>query len=137
MNCTTCQSSNTLERSTKTSLGYKQYQCRNCTKYFNERTGTAFNYVQYPTDVVMLVVFFYTRYKLSLVDVSEIMMLRGLSISHETVRAWVQAFGTEISLKIRGNRCKNVSDKWHMDVTYLFLENRWCYLYRAIDKQAD
>jgi len=89
MNCTTCHSSNTLERSTKTSLGYKQYQCRNCIKYFNERTGTAFNYVQYPTDVVMLVVFFYIRYKLSLVDVSEIMMLRGLSVSHETVRAWV------------------------------------------------
>ena len=32
---------------------------------FNERTGTCFNHLQYPTDVVCLVVLWRVRYKLS------------------------------------------------------------------------
>ena len=38
---------------------------------FNERTGKAFNLVQCPTDVVMLVVLWRLRYKLSLRDLVE------------------------------------------------------------------
>ncbi len=137
MNCVICQSSNILERKAKTSLGYQQYHCRSCGKYFNERTGTVYNFIQYPTDVMMLAIFFYSRYKLSLVNVSEMMMLRGLSICHETIRTWVQTCGVDVGLKIRKKRWKNVGKKWHMDITYLFLENRWCYLYRAIDKTGN
>lgn len=33
---------------------------------FNERTGTPFNFLAYPTDVVLLVVVWRLRYKLSL-----------------------------------------------------------------------
>jgi len=27
--------------------------------------------------------------------------------------------------------------KWHMDSTYLWVQGRWCYLYRAIDKAGN
>ena len=70
-------------------------------------------------------------------DVSEMMMWRGLSICHETIRMWMQTCGVDISLKMRKNRWNKVGKKWHMDITYLFLENRWCYLYRAIDKSGN
>lgn len=133
MNCLNCESHNILTRRTRTNLGYEQYHCRCCGQYFNERSGTAFNFIHYPTDIVMLVVLHYVRYKLSLVDVTELMMLRGFSLSHETVRLWTQQFGADISTKIRKSRWQNVGSQWHMDVTYVFLENRWCYLYRAID----
>ena len=32
---------------------------------------------------------------------------------------------------------KKCTDQWHVDATYLKIESRWCYLYRAIDKQGD
>ncbi len=35
---------------------------------FNERTGTPFNCLEFPTDVVLLVVLWRLRYKLSLRD---------------------------------------------------------------------
>lgn len=88
MNCPSCKSSNILQRKAITKRGLIQYQCRHCGKYFNERTGSPYNFTHYPTDVILLVVFFYYRYKLSFVDVTEIMALRGIYLSHETVRLW-------------------------------------------------
>jgi len=74
MKCPTCSSINVLARKTKTKLGYRQFNCRSYRQYFNERTGTSFNFIHYPTDIVMLVIYHYTRYKLSLVDVTELII---------------------------------------------------------------
>ena len=46
----------------------------------------AFNLVQCPTDVVMLVVLWRLRYKLSLRDLVEMFAVRGYEFTHETVR---------------------------------------------------
>ena len=135
MECPFCQSKSPRLRNNKTQLGYDCYQCQSCAKYYNERTATPFNFLQYPTDVVLLTVFLYYRYKNSLVDVTEHMALRGFSISHETVRLWSQAIGTEIGIQFCHRRWKECSKKWHMDITYLFVESRWRYLYRAIDEE--
>jgi transposase-like protein len=48
--------------------GFRRFRCRDCGRQFNERTGTALNRVQVPTDIVFLVVFWRLRYKLSLRD---------------------------------------------------------------------
>jgi putative transposase len=48
--------------------GFRRFRCRECGWRFNERTGTALNRVQVPTDIVFLVVFWRLRYKLSLRD---------------------------------------------------------------------
>ena len=65
------------------------------------------------------------------------MVLRGFSISHETVRLWSQLVGTDISIKFRNRRRSHCGKKWHMDLTYLYVEGRWCYLYRAIDRDGN
>jgi transposase-like protein len=137
MECAFCESSNTYELKKKTKLGYRQYHCRDCISQYNERSGTPYNFLHYPTDVVLLVVFYYYHFKSSLVDVTEHMALRGFSISHETVRLWSQQFGTEIGLQLRARRRGAVGKKWHMDITYLWVESRWCYCYRAIDKEGN
>ena len=55
MRCPYCQSMATTERPDRTELGYRRFRCRGCMRGFNERTGTPFNRLQYPTDVVCLV----------------------------------------------------------------------------------
>ena len=65
MKCPHCQSSQTQPYKKTTSLGYAVYRCHGCGRTFNERTGAAFNYLQFPTDVVLLVVLWRIRYKLS------------------------------------------------------------------------
>ena len=51
-----CSSSATTERSDLTAVGYRKFRYRHCGRGVNERTGTPYNWVQYPTDIVLLVV---------------------------------------------------------------------------------
>ena len=82
MNCPHCQSANTSQYRKRTSLGYRIFRCYGCQVTFNERTGTVFNKVQFPTDIVLMVVLWRLRYKLSLRDLVEMFALRGYDFSH-------------------------------------------------------
>ena len=88
MRCPLCRSKSTLRRKARTSLGYRIYYCRICKRRFNERTGTPFNDLQFPTDIVLMAVLWRLRYKLGFRDVAALLLQRGFEISHETVRIW-------------------------------------------------
>ena len=137
MNCPHCKVDKHYELKKTTVLGYKQYYCRHCDKQYNARTGTVFNFIQYRTEVVMLAVHYYYRFRNSLDDVVELMEMRGFHLSHQTVHNWSQTFGVELGLKLREKRYGQAGKKWHADATYLRVEGRWCYLYRAIDKEGN
>ena len=51
-----CSSTQTIERTKRTQLGSRTFCCHTCTHTFNERICTPFNYLEYPTDIVLLVV---------------------------------------------------------------------------------
>jgi len=137
MDCPHCQSKFTRKLNQKTTLGYDQYRCFGCNKQFNERTGTQLNFVEYPTEVVMMAVHYYYRFKVSLDDVVELMVMRGFHLSHQTVHNWVQTFGVELGLQLREKRKGASGKKWHADATYVCIKGRWCYFYRTIDKEGN
>ena len=64
-----CDSPRCLPLKSTANLGYFQYRCRACSKQFNERTGTPYDFLEYPMDVVVLTVFYYYRFKNSLVRI--------------------------------------------------------------------
>src|SRR5512135_3817535 len=80
MNCRHCASTATKEQTKKTSLGYRTFRCSACKRTFNERTGTPFNFLEYPTDIVLLVVLWRLRYKLSLRESSRDVLRAGLRV---------------------------------------------------------
>jgi len=55
---------------------------------FNERSESLLNRAQYPSDVIALVVPWRLCYKLSLRDLPEMSLVRGIVFSHEAVRNW-------------------------------------------------
>ena len=134
MNCPHCDSKNTYSRQSKTDLGYQEYRCRACGSQYNERTGTVFNYLEYPTEVVILVLWYYYDFKTSLDDVVRLMAQRGIELSHKTVSNWANAVGIEVALSFRHRRMGKAGNKWHADATYIKVSGRWCYFYRCIDK---
>jgi putative transposase len=137
MNCPRCHSSDTGEYQKKTSLGYRIFRCHACQSMFNERTGTAFNNVQCPTDVVMLVVLWRIRYKLSLRDLVEMFAVRGYEFTHETVREWEARFAPLLSAQLKAKRRGHAGLSWYTDETYVKINGRWHYLYRAIDRDGN
>ncbi len=72
MTCPHCNSNETGRRGRRTSLGYRTFVCRACRSLFNERTGTGFNDLRYPTDIVLMAVLWRLRYKLGFRDVAEL-----------------------------------------------------------------
>ena len=90
MPCPHCASPRTARRSKTTALGYQTFRCAACRRTFNERSGTPFNFLEYPTDIVLLVVLWRLRYKLSLRDLAEMLLERGFIFTHEAVRGKCQ-----------------------------------------------
>ena len=88
MRCPACRSTAVRHRSERTAQGYRRFRCGNCDKQFNERSAGLLNRAQYPSDVIALVVLWRLRYKLSLRDLAEMFLIRGLVFSYEAVRDW-------------------------------------------------
>ncbi len=137
MPCPHCASTTTTERCKQTALGYRTYRCQACRRNFNERTGTPFNHLEYPTDLVLLVVLWRLRYKLSLRDLAEMFLERGLAFTHETVRDWEARFAPLLTAHLRAKRRGQAGRSWYVDETYVKVNGTWCYLYRAIDRDGN
>jgi putative transposase len=136
MTCPHCESTATTKRPDQTELGYRRFRCRDCRRGFNERTGTPFNRLQYPTDVVCLVVLWRFRYKLSLRDLAEMFFQRGIVFTHEAVREWESKLAPLLSETLRKRRHSQVGNSWCVDETYIRVQGQWRYLYRAIDRDG-
>jgi len=104
MNCPHCDATTTKKRAKKTKLGYMTFFCSECRSSFNERTGTPFNYLEFPTDIVLLVVIWRLRYKLSLRDLAEMFLERGFTFTHEAIRDWEARFAPVLADQLRIKR---------------------------------
>jgi putative transposase len=85
--------------------------------------------------VIMLFVYMKCRFSLSYRDLEEMMMIRGATIDHSTLQRWVRRFVFLIEKRVR-QRKKPVNGSWRMDETYIKLNGKWVYLYRAVDSQG-
>ncbi len=137
MPCPHCAQTVTAALPRRTTLGYRTFRCPGCRRSFNERTGTPFNHVQVPTDIVLLVVLWRLRYERSLRDLAEMFLERGSTFSHETVRDWEARFAPLLAARLRVRRRGTTGAKWHADETYVRGNGTWCYLYRAIDREGN
>src|SRR3954463_16286465 len=53
--------------------------------------------------------------------------------SHEAVREWEAKLTPALAEELRWRRRGKVGRSWYVDETYLKVDGRWCYVYRAID----
>ena len=138
MECIACGGMAITERSDRTAQGYRRFRCRDCGKQFNERTGGILNRAQYPSDVIALVVFWRLRYKLSLRDLPEMFLIRGIEFTYEAVRDWEAKLTPLLIENLRRRRGggARVGRSWYVDETYIKVHGRWCYLYRAISRSG-
>ena len=68
--------------------------------------------------------------------VEDLLAERGITISYETVRRWVNHFGPIIAAELRKRRPKPHSI-WHLDEVYLKINGRMVYLWPAVDAEGE
>ncbi|AWV20596.1 Transposase (plasmid) [Roseomonas mucosa] len=140
MECVDCGSVATSERGDRTAQGYRRFRCHDCGRQLNERSGGVLNRTQYPSDIIALVVLWRLHYRLTLRDLSEMFLERGFVFSHEAVRDWEAKLTPVLTAELRQRRrSKGGAGRrsWHVDETYIRIQGRWRYLYRAIDRNGD
>ena len=91
---------------------------------------------RFPIEVIGHAVWLYHRFALSLRDVEELLLARGVVVSHETVRSWCARFGPDYAKKLRRRRPRP-GDKWHLDEVFIKINGPTHYLRRAIDQDGE
>ena len=90
---------------------------------------------RFPPEVIHQAIWLYLRFTLSFRDVEDLLAERGIMVSYETVRRWVNHFGPIVAADLRKRRPKPHST-WHLDEVYLKIGGRMVYLWRAVDARS-
>jgi putative transposase len=91
---------------------------------------------RFPPEIIHRAIWLYLRFTLSLRDVEDLLSERGIAVSYETIRRWVNHFGPLIAADLRKRRPKPHTT-WHLDEAYLKIDGRMVYLWRAVDAEGE
>jgi putative transposase len=85
---------------------------------------------RFPAEIIGHAVWLYFRFPLGLRMVEECCRLRGVVVSHETVRQWARKFGQEFANQIR-RKLPCAGDKWHLDEVVLKIAGVTHWVWRS------
>ena len=91
---------------------------------------------RFPPEIIQRAVWLYYRFTLSFRDVEDLLAERGIIVSYETIRRWVNHFGPKIAADLR-RRGPKPHATWHLDEVYLRINGRMVYLWRAVDAEGE
>ncbi len=78
----------------------------------------------------------YHRFALSTADVEDLLAERGVIVSREAIRLWVNRFGAQFANCIRRDR-PGAADKWHIDEVVIAINGVSHWLWRAVDANGN
>jgi putative transposase len=90
---------------------------------------------RFPAEVISHAVWLYFRFPLALRMVEELLAVRGIIVSHETIRQWALKFGQAFANQIR-RRLPRAGDKWHLDEVVIKVAGVKHWLWRAVDQSG-
>ena len=133
---------NLLVRDSNPCWGYCQVNLRRCDQTahaaYSSDAHLRFFYHRhrFPAEIISHSVWLYFRFALSFRDVEEMLAMRGVTLSYETIREWCLKFGQTYANGLR-RRSSRPGDRWHLDEVFLKINGRPHYLWRAVDQDGD
>ncbi|MCR9060477.1 MAG: IS6 family transposase, partial [Rhodobacteraceae bacterium] len=91
---------------------------------------------RFPREIIAYAVWAYHRFAQSTADVEDLLAERGVIVSRETVRQWVNRFGAHFADCVRRDR-PAAADKWHLDEVVVPIGGVKYWLWRAVDSNGD
>ncbi|WP_392337025.1 IS6 family transposase [Loktanella salsilacus] len=91
---------------------------------------------RFPREIIAYAVWAYHRFAMSTADVEDLLAERGVIVSREAIRLWVNLFGPHFANCVRRDRPRP-NDKWHLDEVVISIRGKKHWLWRAIDAEGD
>ena len=90
---------------------------------------------RFPVEIISHCVWLYHRFPLSLREVEEMMLARGVLVTYETIHQWSRKFGQAFANGLRRRRARP-GDTWHLDEVFIKIQGKTHYLWRAVDQDG-
>ena len=90
-----------------------------------------FRYFKTSPEIIRLAVMLYGRFPLSLRNVEDLLLERGIDMSHEAVRFWWHRFGPMFASEIRKRRIewmKSSHWRWYLDEMFVRIKSERHYM---------
>jgi putative transposase len=91
---------------------------------------------RFPPEVISHAVWLYHRFTLSYRDIEELLAIRGIHTSYESIRRWCLKFPSHYSKKLRKQQGR-LGDLWYLDKVFVSIGGKRQYLWRAVDQDGD
>jgi len=97
--------------------------------------------LRFPLDIMLTCVRWYLAYALSLRNLEEMMLERGVFVDHSTIHRWIMKLTPVLEETFRKKKRRRgigaVGKSWRLDETYVKIFGKDRYWYRAVDKQEN
>ena len=124
-------------RAVRMALSRRPGSCSSCGRpVANRMKRISYGGYRFPPTIIQQAIWLYLRFTLSLRDVEDLLAERGIAVSYESIRRWINHFGPAIAADLRQRRPKPHTS-WHLDEVYLKIDGRMVYLWRAVDAEGE
>jgi putative transposase len=100
-----------------------------------KKTKSLYHGHRFPAVVISCAVRWYFRSSLSLRDIEELLLERGVVVTYETIPCWCDKFGAGFAQCAKAARRKPGST-WHLDEMFVTLRGEPYLLWRAVDEHG-
>ncbi|MCU7814523.1 MAG: DDE-type integrase/transposase/recombinase [Candidatus Thiodiazotropha sp. (ex Rostrolucina anterorostrata)] len=90
---------------------------------------------RFPPEVISHAIWLCHRFTLSFRDIEEMLAVRGVQTSYESVRRWCLKFPRTFTESLRKRQGK-LGDIWYLDEVFITVNGKRHYLWRAVDQDG-
>ena len=99
--------------------------------------STNFKWKHFAPTIILWCLRWYGSTPLSYAHVSDMLAERGISVHRSTIYRWFIQYAPVLRKKLKKYQFIRTVTSWQLDETYVKVNGKWFYLYRAIDKHGD
>ena len=91
---------------------------------------------RFPPEIIQHAVWLYYRFNLSHRDIEDLLAVRGIVVSYESVRMWCNKFGPRYARRLK-RRHQGFGDTFFIDEVFVKINGIQHYLWRAVDQDGE
>ena len=100
------------------------------------KSTTPYKRYGFPPDVIQHAVWIYYRFNLSYRYVEDLLAVRGIVVSYESIRLWCNKFGPQYARRLR-RKHQGFGDTFYIDEVFVKICRIQHYLWRAVDQDGE
>ena len=91
---------------------------------------------RFPPEIIQHAVWLYYRFNLSHRDIEDLLAVRGIVVSYESIRLWCNKFGPKYAKRLK-RRHQGFGDTFFIDEVFVKIGGIQHYLWRAVDQDGE